>query len=189
MGTWKAKVRTPELARIRHTPLKAYVPWGRGGWQGIVRTSTSKDYFVRAVHVKFAGFCFPFGNISRRSESVENKAWTRQGFTLVAFSLNVLRIEVQAAWESDSILTGLKYRSSVVVAASRTSRQSGQDDKCRSISTFTEGESLPSKYMHIKWIVSRQLIAPSPSPSYVQYRTSEDVAFGKPKTASLATWT
>src|SRR5208283_5742626 len=48
--------------------------------------------------------------------------------------------------------------SKVVVAASRTNRQSGQECKWRSISTWTPGESFPSKYIQIKWIVSRQLI-------------------------------
>jgi hypothetical protein len=50
----------------------------------------------------------------------------------------------------------------VLIAASKTMWQSEQDSKCRLISLATGGESLPSKYQQIKWIVSRQLITAVP---------------------------
>jgi len=56
----------------------------------------------------------------------------------------------------------LKYRSSVLMAASRTKWQSEQDSRWRLISPSTEVESRPSKYQQIKWIVSLQLISPVP---------------------------
>ena len=53
-----------------------------------------------------------------------------------------------------------KYRSKVLFAASSTRWQSLHSPKCRSISLSTEGESLPSKYQQIRWIVSLQLMCP-----------------------------
>ena len=50
----------------------------------------------------------------------------------------------------------------MLVAASNTRRQSAHVVKWLSISVCTGTESFPSKYMQIKWIVSRQLIASSP---------------------------
>jgi len=43
-----------------------------------------------------------------------------------------------------------KYRSNVVLAASKTRWQSWHSPKCRSISLSTEGESFRSKYQQIK---------------------------------------
>ena len=66
---------------------------------------------------------------------------------------------------ADSTATGSdspKYLSRVFVAASRTRWQSGQAFKCRAISRRTLGESFPSKYQQIKWIVSRQLMTRVP---------------------------
>jgi len=40
--------------------------------------------------------------------------------------------------------------------------QSEQESKCRLISVATGGESLPSKYQQIRWIVSRQLMTAVP---------------------------
>src|SRR6267154_1790762 len=57
-----------------------------------------------------------------------------------------------------------KSRSNVVLAASRTRWQSGQSCRWFRISSSTDGESFPSKYQQIKWIVSRQLIFPSVKP-------------------------
>jgi hypothetical protein len=48
------------------------------------------------------------------------------------------------------------------MAASKTMWQSEHESKCFLISPATGGESLPSKYQQIKWIVSRQLIAAVP---------------------------
>src|SRR6266851_3109659 len=56
----------------------------------------------------------------------------------------------------------LKYRSSVLTAASRTRWQSEQVSRWRLISPSTDAESRPSKYQQIKWIVSLQLISPVP---------------------------
>src|SRR5262249_47270484 len=56
----------------------------------------------------------------------------------------------------------LKYRSSVFVAVSRTSRHSAQSFRCDLIPPSTEVDNRPSKYQQIKWIVSRQLIATIP---------------------------
>jgi len=50
----------------------------------------------------------------------------------------------------------------VLIAASKTKWQSEQESKCRLISLATGGESLPSKYQQIKWIVSRQLMTAVP---------------------------
>src|SRR5712692_4881201 len=56
----------------------------------------------------------------------------------------------------------MKYRSSVLMAASKTKWQSEQDSRWRLISSSTDVESRPSKYQQIKWIVSLQLISPVP---------------------------
>jgi hypothetical protein len=57
---------------------------------------------------------------------------------------------------------GVKYRSKVLIAASKTMWQSEQESKCRLISVATGGESRPSKYQQIKWMVSRQLMIAVP---------------------------
>ena len=56
------------------------------------------------------------------------------------------------------------------MAASRTMWQSEQDARCFLISLATGGESLPSKYQQIKWIVSRQLMTADPQRSVPSYR-------------------
>jgi hypothetical protein len=59
----------------------------------------------------------------------------------------------------------LKYRSRVLIAASKTRWQSEQAAKWRLISSSTGVDSRPSKYQQIKWIVSLQLIYPIPQPT------------------------
>src|SRR5712692_8665669 len=65
------------------------------------------------------------------------------------------------AWDP-AARSELKYRSSVLMAASKTKWQSEQDSRWRLISSSTDVESRPSKYQQIKWIVSLQLISPVP---------------------------
>ena len=57
------------------------------------------------------------------------------------------------------------------MAASRTMWQSVQESKCRLISVATGGESLPSKYQQIKWIVSLQLISSVPQKDVVERKS------------------
>src|SRR5216683_219414 len=69
----------------------------------------------------------------------------------------------------------LKYRSSVLTAASKTRWQSEQVSRWRLISNSTDVESRPSKYQQIKWMVSLQLISPVPQvpkDNNVAHRTS-----------------
>src|SRR5260370_42440949 len=68
----------------------------------------------------------------------------------------------------------LKYRSSVLTAASKTRWQSEQVSRWRLISISTDVESRPSKYQQIKWMVSLQLIscAPRSQDDNVAHRTS-----------------
>jgi len=74
-------------------------------------TSTSKDYFVRAVDVNFAAFPVPLGcGIPDLPGSSVNKAAPALGARaeINNYSFSGLRRDVQAAWESDSIFGGLK---------------------------------------------------------------------------------
>jgi hypothetical protein len=67
------------------------------------------------------------------------------------------------------------------MAASKTMWQSEQVSRCRLISFATDGESLPSKYQQIKWIVSRQLMTAVPRRSAAIIRPRTISAFGSPK--------
>src|SRR5713226_2438002 len=58
--------------------------------------------------------------------------------------------------------SALKYRSSVLMAASKTRWQSEQVSRWRLISPSTHVERRPSKYQQIRWMVSLQLISPVP---------------------------
>jgi hypothetical protein len=76
----------------------------------------------------------------------------------------------------------LKYRSSVLTAASRTIWQSAQVSRWRLISPSTDVESRPSKYQQIRWIVSLQLISPVPQiPERRQFHLPMSVHFLRQK--------
>src|SRR5260370_564764 len=77
----------------------------------------------------------------------------------------------------------LKYRSSVLMAASKTKWQSEHESRWRLISPSTEAESRPSKYQQIKWIVSLQLISPVPQVPKTTMRPAEEYAFPTPNPA------
>jgi len=130
-----------------------------------IGTSTSKDYVVGRASVNFA-VVEKNGRPQLGSESRK-----RSGPSVdcspchKSFSNKCLRDFNQAAWgagSSSEPLIGVKYRSKVLIAASKTMWQSEQESKCRLISFATGGESLPSKYQQIKWMVSRQLMTTVP---------------------------
>jgi hypothetical protein len=76
------------------------------------------------------------------------------------------KIQSYAAWEAagdSGFGCDSKYWSKVLVAAVRTTWQFEHEPKCCSMSFDTEGDSFPSKYQQIKWIVSLQLMTNAPS--------------------------
>ena len=131
----------------------------------LIRTSTSKDYVLGPASVNFAAAgrkgCTPLaGGLGNGMNPGKSNLPC-----LKLFSNLCLQKSDQAAWgagSSSEPFTGAKYRSKVLIAASKTMWQSEQESKCRLISLATGGESLPSKYQQIKWIVSRQLMTAVP---------------------------
>jgi len=78
------------------------------------------------------------------------------------------KIQSYAAWEAagdSGFGCDSKYWSKVLVAAVRTTWQFEHEPKCCSMSFDTEGDSFPSKYQQIRWIVSLQLMTNAPSVS------------------------
>jgi hypothetical protein len=131
----------------------------------LVRTSTSKDYVLGPASVNFAadgrkgGTQLAGAFRNGRNPGKSNLPCPK------SFSNICLQKSNQAAWgagSSSEPLIGVKYLSKVLIAASKTMWQSEQESKCRLISVATGGESLPSKYQQIKWIVSRQLMTAVP---------------------------
>ena len=68
----------------------------------------------------------------------------------------------------------------MLIAASKTMWQSEQESTCRLISFATDGESRPSKYQQIKWIVSRQLMTAVPPWPRADTRPPISSAFDSP---------
>ena len=135
------------------------------GLDRLIRTSTSKDYVLGPASVNFA--------VTGNECCTQLIGGSRNGMTpgrnnlpcRNSFSNKCLQESNQAAWgagSSSEPLIGVKYRSKVLIAASKTMWQSEQESKCRLISVATGGESLPSKYQQIKWMVSRQLMTAVP---------------------------
>ena len=131
----------------------------------LIRTSTSKDYALARSTVNFAvGGSAGSPHFAIRSRRRNGPGRNKEPCPK-SFSSKWLEESNQAAWgagSSSEPLMGVKYLSKVLIAASKTMWQSEQESKCRLISIATGGESLPSKYQHIKWIVSRQLMTAVP---------------------------
>ena len=161
---------------LRQTPVSAVparnsngcmgLSAGRGSKEaGFIRTSTRKDYVIARLPVNFAE---TEGNIQaqiaskpvKKSKSVVHNQ--RRPKSFLTIYLKEFDQAACGAGSSSEPFTGAKYRSKVLIAASKTMWQSEQESKCRLISVATGGESRPSKYQQIKWIVSRQLMTAVP---------------------------
>jgi hypothetical protein len=105
---------------------------------------------VTAVNFAIGGEQRSIEILDEVQEGPEKREYPRAGCKLLQ-CLALWRMS-QAAWGagSSSEPFTVKYRSKVLMAASKTMWQSEQESRWRLISLATGGESLPSKYQQIK---------------------------------------